>query len=556
MEMARSMLYEKKLPKMFWAEAVATSVYLLNRLATKAVSGKSPIEAWSGIKPSIQHLKVFGSISYYHIPDIKRSKLDAKARKGIFVGYATESKGYRIYDLTDSKIVISRDVTFDEGAYWDWNVDEVKRHEDTFSNETHHDEIDIPEFDIEDTTDTDVLRTRQLVDVYESCNSVIEPESYMDASKHSEWIDAMKAELEMIKKNNTWKLVDLPKGKNAIGVDFGDTFAPVARHDTIKLLIAIAAQRNWKIHHLDVKSAFLNGELEEEIYVKQPEGFEVVGQEEKVYRLYKALYGLKQAPRAWYAKIDAHLLNHNFRRSSSESTFHMKQFNSKERLIISLYVDDLLVIGSNDHLVKEFKKQIESEFDMSDLGLVSYFLGIEIKKMPNGVHICQRKYASDMLKRFKMFIDEPSSSHLGAAKRVLRYVKGSLDLGIMFERNKVVKLEGYADKAEYISVAGAVNHAIWIRKLLSAFDLTQEGPTVIFCDNKSAIAIAENPVQHGRTKHINVKYHAIREAEKNRKVKLKYYTSETQLANMLTKSITGKKAKLLQGSPYEIQQQS
>ena len=157
------MLFEKKLPKTFWAEAVATSVYLLNRLATKAVSGKTPIEAWSGIKPSIQHLKVFGSISYYHIPDIKRSKLDAKARKGILVGYATESKGYRIYDLTDSKIAISRDVTFDEGAYWDWNAEEVKRHVDTFSEETHHDEVDIPEFDIEDTTDTDVLRTRTLM---------------------------------------------------------------------------------------------------------------------------------------------------------------------------------------------------------------------------------------------------------------------------------------------------------------------------------------------------------------------------------------------------------
>ncbi|GJS06698.1 retrovirus-related pol polyprotein from transposon TNT 1-94 [Tanacetum coccineum] len=167
-EMARSMLYEKKLPKTFWAKAVATSVYLLNRLATKAVSGKTPIEAWSGIKPSIQHLKVFGSISYYHIPDIKRSKLDAKARKGIFVGYATESKGYRIYDLTDSKIVISRDVTFDEGAYWDWNMDEVKRHEDTFLNETYHDKVDIPEFDIEDTSDTDVLRTRRLIDVYKT----------------------------------------------------------------------------------------------------------------------------------------------------------------------------------------------------------------------------------------------------------------------------------------------------------------------------------------------------------------------------------------------------
>nr|GEV23235.1 retrovirus-related Pol polyprotein from transposon TNT 1-94 [Tanacetum cinerariifolium] len=413
-EMARSMLYEKKLPKTFWAEAIATSVYLLNILATKAVSGKTPIEAWSRIKPSIQHLKVFRSISYYHIPDINRSKLGENARKGIFVGYATESRGYRINDLTYSKIVISRDVTFDEGAYWKWNMDEVKRHEDTFLNEMYHDEVDIPEFDIEDTTGTDVLRTRPLVDVYESCNSVIKPESYMDGSKLSEWIDAMKAELEMIKKNNTWKLLDLLERKNAMV------------------------------------------------------------------------------------------------RNSSESTLYMKQFNSKERLIISLYVDDLLVIGSNDHLVKEFKKQMESEFDIQFL---SRFMG------------------------------EPFSSHLGAAKRVLRYVKGSLDLGIMFERNKVVKLEGYADSdwarsiddSKSTSVVGAVNHVIWIRKLLFDFDLTQEGPTVIFCDNKSTIAIAKNPVQHGRTNHINVKYHAIREAGKN-EVKLKYCTSETQLADMLTKS--------------------
>ncbi|GJX10622.1 retrovirus-related pol polyprotein from transposon RE1 [Tanacetum coccineum] len=276
---------------------------------------------------------------------------------------------------------------------------------------------------------------------------------------------------------------------------------------------------------------------------------------------------------------------------------------SEKKLDDIRVVRDFLEVFPDDLL--EFKKQMESEFDMSDMGLVSYFLGIEIKQLPNGVHISQRKYASDMLKKFKMFLckpvtsplvykcklskddgkklvnptrfrsivgsllyltisrpdlafaasflsrfmGEPSSSHLGAAKRVLRYVKGSLDLRIMLERNKVVKLERYADsdwagsiddskstsgyiftlgsgvfcwnskkqsvaaqssaEAEYISVAGAVNHAIWIRKLLSDLDLTQEGPTVIFCDNKSVIAIAENPMQHGRTKHINVKYHAI-----------------------------------------------
>nr|GEY20917.1 hypothetical protein [Tanacetum cinerariifolium] len=136
----------------------------------------------------------------------KRLKLDAKARKGIFFGYAKESKGYRIYDLTDSKIAISRDMNFDERAYWDSNVVELKRHEHTFSNQTHHDEVDIPKFDIKGTTDTDVLKTRLLVDVYESCNSIIEPESYMDASKHSELIDAMKVVTDMSK-------IDKIKGK-------------------------------------------------------------------------------------------------------------------------------------------------------------------------------------------------------------------------------------------------------------------------------------------------------------------------------------------------------
>ncbi|XP_071704142.1 uncharacterized protein [Rutidosis leptorrhynchoides] len=527
----------------------------------------------------------------------------------------------------------SRDVTIDEGVYWDWNMKEVKRHEASISNLQNESYYDDPEFDVEDTTDTEVLRTRKIDDVYESCNHVVmESESYIEASKHDEWNEAMKAELEMIKKNETWKLIDLPKD-----VDFGETLAPVARHDVIKLLLAVAAQRNLKIHHLDVKSAFLNAELVEEIYVKQPQGFEVAGQEDKVYRLYKALYGLKQAPRAWYSKIDAHLINHNFKRSPNESTLYVKQLNSQEVLIISLYVDDLLVIGSNDNLVEEFKKQMKSEFEMSDLGLMHYFLGMKINQQTSGVYISQKKYASDMLKRFNMFsckpvtsplvlncklskedgdkladptlyrsiigsllylaisrpdlayaasflsrfMTSPTSSHLGAARRVLRYLKGSLDLGIMFERNKDVKLEGYSDsdwagsvddmkstsgyvfnrgsgafcwnskkqsvvaqstaEAEYIAIAAAVNHAVWIRKLLSDLDLTQDSPTVIYCDNKSAIAIAENPVQHGRTKHINVKYHVIREAEKNREVKLKYCTSDDQLADMLTKSLTGMK---------------
>ena len=190
----------------------------------------------------------------------------------------------------------------------------------------------------------------------------------------------------MIQKNNTWTLVDRPEGRKVIGmkwiyrtklnvdnsinkhkarlvvkgyaqifgVDYSDTFAPVARLDTIRLLLAISAQKGWKVFQLDVKSAFLNGVLQEEIYVKQPDGFVIQGVEDKVYLLQKALYGLKQAPRAWYSRIDEHLLNLGFVKSLSEATLYVK-LKDNDVLIVSLYVDDLLVTGSNELLVEEFK---------------------------------------------------------------------------------------------------------------------------------------------------------------------------------------------------------
>ncbi|KAL0309927.1 UNVERIFIED_CONTAM: Retrovirus-related Pol polyprotein from transposon TNT 1-94 [Sesamum radiatum] len=136
MEMARSMLQEKHLPKAFWAEAVYTAVYLLNRCPTKAVQNMTPIEAWSGKKPSAKHLRVFGSICYVHIPTEKRHKLEEKTEKGIFLGYSTQSKGYRIYNLKTKKLIISRDVEFDEDAMWNWDEEKVERQSVMIPKET------------------------------------------------------------------------------------------------------------------------------------------------------------------------------------------------------------------------------------------------------------------------------------------------------------------------------------------------------------------------------------------------------------------------------------
>ncbi|GKV19034.1 hypothetical protein SLEP1_g29334 [Rubroshorea leprosula] len=351
MEMARSMLFEKNLPKKFWAEAVHTAVYLLNGLPTRAVEAT------------------------------RRTKLDEKAEMGILVGYAAQSKGAAA----------------------------TSRHQNV----------------AETNDDSPPLKVKSLEDVYARCNlATSDPTCFFEASKHDEWMAAMKEKLAMIEKNKTWSLCPRPevnkyKARLVIkgyaqqqGVDFSETFAPVTRHDTIKLLFAIFAQNGWKVYHMDVKSAFLNGFLEEEIYVEQPKGFFVHGSENMVYKLHKALYGLKQALRAWYSRIDAYLMQQGFRRSENEATLYVKDINGDVQLLVSLYVDDFLITGSDVQAMEHFMLVMKKEFEMSDLGEMSYFLGLEIKQCGNGIFLSQQKYAQDMMKKFNMGYNKPVSTPL------------------------------------------------------------------------------------------------------------------------------------------------
>jgi hypothetical protein len=178
-------------------------------------------------------------------------------------------------------------------------------------------------------------------------------------------------------------------------------FAPVTRMDTIRFLFVVAVYKNWKVFQLYVKSAFLNGILQEEIYVEQPAGFVIQGKEDKVYLLKKALYGLKQAPRAWYSRIDDYLTGSGFQKSLSEATLYVKRIND-DVLIISLYVDDLLVTGSNTEQVEKFKQNMIQVFEMTDLGFMSFFLGMEIIQSKEEIFICQKKYSRKILKKFHM----------------------------------------------------------------------------------------------------------------------------------------------------------
>lgn len=186
------------------------------------------------------------------------------------------------------------------------------------------------------------------------------------------------------------------------GIDYTDVFAPVARLETVRLIVAIANSNGWNINQMDMKSAFLNGPLEEEVYVSQPPGFVKKGHEMKVYKLNKALYGLSQAPRAWNKHIDSLLIRYGFRKCTVEYGIYVKFLDQLGTLPVCLYVDDLLITGSSLLEIENFKMKMKNELEMTDLGDLGYFLGLEFIQTENGIHINQRKYILETLERFNL----------------------------------------------------------------------------------------------------------------------------------------------------------
>jgi hypothetical protein len=274
------------------------------------------------------------------------------------------------------------------------------------------------------------------------------------------------------------------------GVDYDEVYAPVARLESVCLLLALAAHGGWSVHHMDVKTTFLNGELDEEVYVTQPPGFELPGSDGKVLRLRKALYGLKQAPRAWNAKLDKVLQGLGFARCPSEHALY-KRGEGSDRILLGIYVDDLIITGSSERGIATFKEEMKQTFRMSDLGRLSFYLGLEVQQSEAGIMVTQSAYAQKILERCGMggcnpcatptenrlklskncsaaavdatefrstvgclrylvhtrpdiafavsyvsrFMERPTAEHQAAVKHVLRYVAGTLRLGCWFPRN-------------------------------------------------------------------------------------------------------------------------
>jgi len=265
----------------------------------------------------------------------------------------------------------------------------------------------------------------------------------------------MYEEIDSIERNNTWDLVNLPEGKKSIGVkwvyktklsaygevekykarlvaqgfsqqpdiDYNETFSLVAIIDTMRMVLAIVAQNRWIMHQMGVKSAFLNGYLEEEVYVRQLSGYEIDKYRDKVYKLRKALYGLKKASRVLYSKIDEYLISAGFNRSPSEPNLYTKVNQEGKILIVCLYVDDL--IFTRDLSIHDFKKSMKTEFEITDLGLMKYFLGIEVYQSDDGIFICQNNYANEVLKRFRMLNCKPTATPMATGIKLRKYDEGS-----------------------------------------------------------------------------------------------------------------------------------
>jgi hypothetical protein len=192
------------------------------------------------------------------------------------------------------------------------------------------------------------------------------------------------------------------QGYNQVeGLDFGETFAPVARLEANRILLAFAASMGFKLYQVDVKSSFPNGVIQEEVYVRQPPGFESPKYPDRVYKLSKALYGLKQASRAWYARLKTFLLEHGYVMGSVDKTLFTIN-HGNDFLLVQIYVDDIIFSGTSHTLVSRFQEMMESEFQMSMTGELTFFLGIQVKQRKQGTFVHQAKYTKDLMKKFSM----------------------------------------------------------------------------------------------------------------------------------------------------------
>lgn len=611
-ECVRSLAIDMDIPASFWDELVLTANYILNRCSTRALKESTPHEHLLGRKPNLSYFRVVGCVAYVHIAKELRTKLGVKALKTVFLGYDNLTKGFRCFDPTRNKIIISRDVRFDESQKGDFRnssspllthgffsdlfpspeLQALTPGQHTPSGDSPDNILRFPETSpspspgvspstqttsthgspsppraeplaIEPFVPRRSVRMREAPLKYvkdhhaysadfkytgedSTCTLITldgatESIALSKAVKDSRWLTAIQEELAALGKNRIWDLVPLPPGKKPLsskwvlkvkpdpgptltrlkarlvakgyeqreGIDYHETFAPVVKWSTIRAIIALAASLNWTISHMDVVTAFLNGLLDETIFMLQPPGFSLPGLEHLVCLLKRTLYGLKQSPRAWYQAIDSFLLSSGWQRSTQDHNLYF--FTSGSILvIILLFVDDLLITGNSNAKIDETKKQLKQQYEMKELGPVTRYLGVQIDTLPDGYFLHQQNYTDQLLLDAGMtecrpsavplpegtvlftdmsaapvdsthysrlvgkliyltntrpdisyfvgivnrYMVAPQQPHLDAVRHILRYLRATSDFGLLYSRTSPSQLQGFTSSNGPWSITG------------------------------------------------------------------------------------------------------
>lgn len=497
-----------------------------------------------------------------------------------------------------------------------------------------------------------------------------EPMSYAEATggeDSKEWIRAMDEEFNALLKNKTWLYTDLPNNRKTIkcmwvfrkkykqdgtldrykarlvakgcsqrkGIDYSETFSPVVRLDSVRAILAIAAHLDLDIIQFDVKTAFLNGDITDEIYMDQPTGYE---NGNAVCLLKKCLYGLKQSPRAWNQKFTSFIKKYNLKASPADPCIFYYVTDTM-KTFLAVYVDDGLLCCNDQAHMKEIIDDLGKYFEIKTLD-PNVFVGLQIfrSRKLRVIHINQSNYIKKVLTKFGLenckgsstpsdtsiklskamagdkltdapnreaigclmfamtgtrpdiaqavgvvsrFANQPTSQHWEGVKRILRFLKASINHGISFSGRNKLELVGFCDsdyagdldnrrstsgyvfllgggaitwksqrqrsvalsttEAEYVSASLAAREAVWLRSLLMSMGVISDEPTKIYCDNQSALRLIRNPEFHQRSKHIDIKHHYVRERQAEGTVEVSYISSEDQLADYLTKPLSAER---------------
>nr|GEW28063.1 retrovirus-related Pol polyprotein from transposon TNT 1-94 [Tanacetum cinerariifolium] len=596
-EAARTMLSAAKVPLFFWAEAIATTCFTQNRSLVIPRHEKTPYHIIIDQKLSVKFFHIFGSLCYIVRDGENLNKMKEKGDACIFVRYSTQLRAYRVYNKRTRVIMESIHVNFDELPHMASDhissdlAPECQRmaleHGSLILGPQYH-----PLEQVIGNPSQSVRTRRQLESDGEMCMFTLtvsrtEPKNIKEAMANSAWIESMQEELHQYDRLEVWELVDRPLCKKVInmkwlcknkhdeentvirnksrlmakgyaqkeGVVFKESFAPVARLEAVRLFIAYAAHKSFTVYQMDVKKAFLYGPLKEEVYVNQPDGFVDPYHPDKVYRLKKALYGFKQAPRAWYDELSNFVVSKGFSKGiqihQSPRGIFINQAKYAQEILIKHVMTSCDSVGTpmaTKHLDANLSGTSIDQMKYCSMVRALMYLTASRQDIMHATCYCARYQAN------------PTKKHLTAVKRIFQYLKDTIHMGLWYPKDTGFELTTFLDSNHAgcldsrkstsggIQFLGCDKLVSWSSKkqdctLMSSAEA--EYLSLSACCAQAAIAISCNPVQHSRTKYIDVIYHFIKEKVEKGIVELFFVRIEYQLADLFTKALPEERFKYL-----------